>query len=262
MNLSKHILLTFVLGIAALLCGRWGYTDDGLRRMTPQEALSKFVAGNLAYQDGDYGRAITEYESVLRSGMENGALYYNLANSYFKKDKVGKAVLNYERAKQFLPRDGDLDFNYQYTVAQARKTFSEGKKGIVEKLMDKHAAFYTEAEMAWIIVALSFLVAATHLLSLYGKWPLRRRRGVLSLLAACLIVFVFSFVVKVQGQEDLAIVTGRADARFEPRADATSHFILGEGEKIKVLKVEEGWAKIERPDGKSGWLPQEVFEYI
>ncbi len=262
MSFKKYVLSACVFGLAALFCDHGGHADEASRRMTPREALSKFVAGNLAYQDGEYDRAITEYESVVRSGLENGALYYNIGNSYFRKDKLGKAVLNYERAKRFLPRDADSDFNYHYACAQARVTFSDGKKGIVAKLMDKHAAFYTEAEMAWAIAALSFLVAALHLLSLYLKWPPRRRRGVLAVLAVLLLVYICGFVHKVQRQEGLAIMTSRAQARFEPRVDATGHFALGEGERIKVLKTEEGWAKIERPDGKSGWVEQTAFEHI
>jgi tetratricopeptide (TPR) repeat protein len=259
---KKYILPVFIFSLAAFLYGRWGYADDGLQRMTLREALLKFVAGNLAYQGGDYERAVTEYESVLRSGLENGALYYNLGNSYFKKNQQGKAVLNYERAKRFLPRDADLDFNYEYARTQARVTSFDGKKGIIAKLMDKHAAFYTEAEMAWAISALSFLVAALHLLSLYLKWPPRRRRGVLAVPAVCLAVFVLGFASKVHKEEGLAVAVSRTDARFEPRADATSHFVLGEGEKFKVLKIEEGWAKVERSDGKSGWVAQTAFEHI
>lgn len=262
MRMRKHIVIAFIFGAALLLSSRAGDGDELLRRMTSQEALSKFVAGNLAYQGGDYDRAVTEYESVLRSGLESGALYYNLGNAYFKKHKLGKAVLNYERARQFLPRDGDVNFNYLYALSQARTPSSVGKKSLVAKLMDKHAVFYTEAEMVWIIVVLSALIAALHLASLYLKWPLRRRRGVLAVLAVCLVVYICSFVHKVQRQEGLAIVTNRAFARFEPRADATSHFALGEGERIKVLKAEEGWAKIERPDGKTGWVEQADFEHI
>ena len=79
-----------------------------------KENLAKFYEANFAYKEGEYAKAILVYEEVLQDGLESGSLYYNLGNSYFKDEKLGKAILNYERAKLFMPRDGDLVSNYQY----------------------------------------------------------------------------------------------------------------------------------------------------
>src|SRR3989338_6444849 len=75
---------------------------------------TQFTLGNVAYKSGDYPKAIEAYEGILSRQIESGALYYNLGNCYVKTNHVGKAVLNYERAKRLIPRDSQLEFNLRY----------------------------------------------------------------------------------------------------------------------------------------------------
>jgi len=49
---------------------------------------------------------------------------------------------------------------------------------------------------------------------------------------------------------------------FEPQDDSTIHFTLTEGAKIRILKREGRWYKIDRLDGKRGWVPKEFIESI
>ena len=55
------------------------------------------------------------------------------------------------------------------------------------------------------------------------------------------------FINKVESQKDLAIVTAEIAAKFEPRPEATTHFDLPEGIKIKILKIDGVLAQIEPP---------------
>lgn len=58
---------------------------------------------NTAYINGDYHRAVVLYEEILSRGLSSVKLYYNLANSYFKEDRLGKAILFYRRALRLAP---------------------------------------------------------------------------------------------------------------------------------------------------------------
>lgn len=78
------------------------------------KAESLFSQGNQSYAKEGLEEAITAYETILNMGLEGGALYYNLGNAYFKHGSLGKAILNYLRAKRFLPRDADLASNLSY----------------------------------------------------------------------------------------------------------------------------------------------------
>ena len=66
------------------------------------------------YRNGEYDKAIETYEMILNDGYEGTALYYNLANSYYRIGKLGYAILNYERALKLSPTDEDVKHNLAF----------------------------------------------------------------------------------------------------------------------------------------------------
>ena len=68
------------------------------------------IDADSAYVRGDYAQAIALYEELLEEG-ESSEVYYNLGNSYFKADNIGKSILNYERALLLNPGNSDIRAN-------------------------------------------------------------------------------------------------------------------------------------------------------
>jgi len=75
---------------------------------TPQEL---FDQANNAYNKGQYTKAIEQYEAILASEEFSTEIYYNLGNAYWKNKKLGKAVLNFERVLKLSPNDNDTAYN-------------------------------------------------------------------------------------------------------------------------------------------------------
>jgi tetratricopeptide (TPR) repeat protein len=224
------------------------------------EAISKFAAAGLAYKTEDYDRAVAAYEAILGGGKESGALYYNLGNSYFRKGDLGRAVLNYERARRLIPRDGDLNFNARYVRTRLNARVPEGAAGVWQQLVEPRIRNWTDRELAWALCGLALLLAAAHVSSLYGRWPRRSRRGVIGALGLVWLICAGGFAVKIAAEKDTAAAVAAGEAKFEPRKDATTHFPFTAGTPVKILKVEDNWVKIKRPDGKIGWAQEKVFE--
>ncbi len=262
MNIRKMLYcLAILLGWLGGHCQGVHAQDSGSSTLDGR-AISQFVSAGLAYRDGRYEEAIRRYEEILQKGRESGALYYNLGNSYFKEGDLGRAVLNYERARRLIPRDSDLNFNYRYVLSQSGQNIVKNAMSFGEGLIDSYIQFYTRAEMLVIIIFLSLLIGIAHLLSLYLKWSVRFQKGIIGVLTAVWILYGSGFIIKIQAERNLAVVVEKTEAKFEPREDATVHFSLNEGAKIKILKIEGGWIKIKRPDGKIAWIPQKVLESI
>jgi predicted membrane channel-forming protein YqfA (hemolysin III family) len=122
--------------------------------------------------------------------------------------------------------------------------------------------FWSAEELQWIAFG-AFVVAGTFLLvALYAG--LRRKRvmigmGILGVVALYLLGAVIFQVVDRSGQ---AVCVERVEARFEPSAQATAYFKIPEGTEIKVLREKERWFKVERSDGKVGWVPIKSVERI
>src|SRR2546426_6371118 len=74
-------------------------------------ALTDFKAANALYDAGKFAEAAAAYERVE---PKTASVYFNLGNAFFRQDKVGLAVLNYERARRLAPRDPDILANLKF----------------------------------------------------------------------------------------------------------------------------------------------------
>ncbi len=225
-------------------------------------ALSNFVKGNSAYQEGHYDEAIQYYEAILREGSGSGAVLYNLGNSYFKKKMLGKAVLNYERARRLIPRDSDLESNYHYALSLIKKFSDPPQKGELQRAWENWLDYFSADEWAWGAYVWLLLTVVLHLLTLWLKWPANSRRAAAGVLIAVWLLHVFAFMQKLSDEEGYAVAVGETKALFEPREESTAHFDLVEGGRVELLKTEGDWAKVRRPDGKMGWVRREFVEKI
>ena len=63
-------------------------------------------------------------------------------------------------------------------------------------------------------------------------------------------------------RKEAVIIAETSDSKFEPFTDATTFFTLYEGQKVLIVTSENGWVKIERPDGKQGWTKATDIESI
>jgi len=223
------------------------------------EFTRSYAAANNAYRDGKYDDAIAGYETVLKHGFESGPLYYNLGNSYFKKQQFGKALVNYERARRLMPRDLDLMANSQFAASEVQNhvpfTLSPW-----QKLWQRHIEFYSRDEMVLIISVLLIFLGAAHLLVLYFGW--KTGRLAMGGFAVLFLIFAYGLQMKLSADRDAGILIKTAAARFEPSDKATIYFELPVGQRVQVHEREGGWAKIERPDGKAGWVSEESLEGI
>jgi hypothetical protein len=62
-----------------------------------------------------YKKAAMRYERLINEGgIENGKIYYNLGNTYFRMNDIGRAILNYLKAEQYIPDDSNLKQNLTY----------------------------------------------------------------------------------------------------------------------------------------------------
>jgi hypothetical protein len=90
--------------------------DPGTRQRTFLRALEVFDA---AKGPADYRESAGLYESIVSDGFENGAVYYNLGNAWFRAGEYGRSILAYRKAKLYRPRDPYLDANLRHVLAVA-----------------------------------------------------------------------------------------------------------------------------------------------
>ena len=90
--------------------------EPGTRERTFLHALEVFDSAKVA---ADYRESAALLESLLTDGFQNGAVYYNLGNAYFRAGEYGRAIAAYRKAKAFRPRDPYLEANLSQALSLA-----------------------------------------------------------------------------------------------------------------------------------------------
>ncbi len=214
-----------------------------------------FSEANSLYRHNQYDAALAEYEKILDSGLENGNLYYNMGNCYFKKGELGRAILSYERAKSFIPGDSDLRSNYEYARSSLNLGPDALSGGWFTRTLYKAFAGMGINILAVILSLVYILILTAMALRMFVD---RRFRFYKIIIASLLLVFALSMGALYRKRQFLnkgaVVVVKEMEAKFEPLEKATTYFTLPEGTKVMVVDSAANWLKVKRQDNKVGWV--------
>ena len=229
----------------------------------PDAPKTIFFRANASYAEEHYAEAAAQYEQLVAAGLASGSLYFNLGNAYFKTGDVGRAILEYERARRWIPGDPDLRANLSHARSVAR-TVDEPSvwSRLLFPLADRFStdALLLAASVLYA-VGMLFLVAAR-----LAERIARVARTAALVVALALAVVVPSLVDRLATVDlvDYAVVVARADAtvRFEPSAGGTVHFVAKPGSVLRVVGTRDGWVQVMRDDGRRGWAERAAVEMV
>ncbi|RLS75921.1 MAG: hypothetical protein DWI02_11830 [Planctomycetota bacterium] len=114
MNLITSVCAFF--GFLGLFRTEVFAVDAGSRQRAFVQAIELFDAAKTPEQYRESARVL---ESILADGFQNGAVYYNLGNAYYRAGDYGRAILNYRKAKPYRPRDPYLKANLEQALKAA-----------------------------------------------------------------------------------------------------------------------------------------------
>jgi len=221
---------------------------------------SDFNQANGLYSKGQYEKAASAYENILAGGNSNAALYYNLGNAYYKTQRLGKAVLNFERAARLKPRDNDIRFNLNFL----RNIVKEPGEPFPEILLTYINNILSLNEMTVICSLFFFLLIAGVIYYVISK-----QQKILvfnTFLLTGVIIFSGWLPIKINKEvlsHEAIIVTGSADVRNGPGTENSVGFTLPEGRKVLVLGAKDDWAAIGlKAEGLKGWIEKKYLEEI
>lgn len=230
---------------------------------TQAEVSQSFYLANLLYKENKYSPAIEQYNKIRALGFENGYLYYNLANSYFKNGELSRAVLNYERARFFIPSDSDLKSNYDYTKSLLNLSQEESSANLFLKNINKLSEGFSMNALTLLLSLLYTVFCAILILRIFIRGIKRYGSLLIPLAIALFTLTAIALNQKIDDLNNGAIVINKEiAAKFEPFDNATTYFTLREGAKIKVVDAANNWYKIKRGDEKIGWVNKAGVEMI
>jgi len=224
-------------------------------------------SANQAYINGDYARAINQYEMILEQGYESAALYYNLGNAYYKQNIIDQAILNYERALLLKPHDEDIKYNLEMAN---RLTVDR-----IEKLPEFFLDVWIRNCMNWFssnhwaIISISAFVLALIFISIYlytRKYGVKKFSfwlGLIFILITILaLIFAYQQKKKIIVKDTAIVMSPSVTVKSSPDVSGTDLFVIHEGTKVWLQDKVGDWKEIKLSDGSKGWLRAEDIEEI
>lgn len=242
-------------------------TDEASAATDNLPAEELWAKANGAYSNGDMQSAVAAYEQILSRRLHSAALYYNLANAYFKQGELGKALLNYNRASRIAPGDEDIRHNQEY----AEKMTKDSIEKIPEFFLTTWIRQVRGALSctAWTILSLVMLAAALAMALIYllsQRMSLRKVGFYTMAVAVLLFVITSAFALSERRmlieQGEAIVMSTAASVKSSPDKAATELFVLHEGTKLFIGESIDGWAEVRIADGRKGWIEDKRIERI
>jgi tetratricopeptide (TPR) repeat protein len=224
--------------------------------VTTPEVL--FQQANKLYETGAYAQAIDGYQAILNSGLKNGYVYYNLGNALLKQKRVGEAIIAYERAKRFLPRDEDVAFNLDYARALTLDKMGQWDSGKIARVLAAIRDFFTPNEVSLFFILMYLVLTILGVLFIFVSRPWRIRivygallPGLLMVFSGLLLGFQISHNAAVQ---EAILLTPKTEARTGPGEGYSTVFEIHEGAKVRIQREKLDWVEIKLPNKVIGWV--------
>lgn len=219
------------------------------------------------YAAGEYDVALADYEAILNQGKYSAALYYNLANTYFKLDQLGKAILYYNRALRLSPTDEDIRHNLEYAEQMTKDSIEEIPEFVLTTWMKAIRGVCSAT--AWTIISLVMLVLALSMALAYllaHRLSLRKTGFYVMVVAGLLFIVTTLFALSerkmVVDSREAIVMNSAVSIKSSPDRAAVELFVLHEGTKVYIGSEMAGWAEVRIADGRKGWIESNRIEKI
>ncbi len=244
-----------------------GVASSEVEAPANRSAEELWSSANAAYSSADYATALADYQTILDKGLHSAALYYNLANAYYKSEQLGKAILYYNRALRLAPADEDIRHNLEYAEQMTKDSIEEIPEFVLTTWV--HAVRGALSSTAWTIVSLIMLATALVMALFYllARRMTLRKMGFYTMVVSILLfiftsLFAWSEREMIVNSKEAIIMTSAVSIKSSPDRAATELFVLHEGTKVSIGDEIGGWAEVRISDGRKGWIEQSRIEKI
>ena len=213
-----------------------------------------------------YRQAAMRYESIVtKGGIQNGKLYYNTGNVYFRIKDIGRAILNYRRAQEYIPNDPNLRQNLSYARNFRKDKIEEKQETKVFKtLFFWHYDLSTRIK----IIVFSILFCAIWLIAgirLFFKhsilgWGLFGVVVLSMMIGGSLIAESISLHREIPGVIiDIEVIARKGNSQnYAPSFTEPLHA----GTEFNLLEKRDNWFYIELPDSRTCWVPAKSVDLV
>ena len=252
-NRKTFILIRRIIAAASLLLAIHTTTAGATK-----DKSELWQVANKLYAQKQYDSAAACYELLLtKNGAADLWVHYNLGNTYYRLNKVGAAILHYEKAQHLDPHNKQVADNLKLAKGRVLNPLPEFPPIFFIRWWYSFVDAFSPDVWAW----LCFLVFSGVLAVVYfartrkagfshsGRWL---SVGVVCLLV-CGCMTYFSYDVR---QDSRKAVVMQAGIGFldSPQANGKVLGTLPEGTVLEINQEEGEFYNVKLPNGREGWI--------
>lgn len=274
----------YIILILSLLCISYSYAQEAEQAVESAEQAASTVEqrvaqpmaatptqmweqANAAYNSGDYSSALKLYEAIQTEGLHSAALYYNMANAYFKMDELAESILYYNRALRLAPADEDIRHNLEYAESMTKDSIEKIPEFILTTWVRAVRGAFSST--AWSVLSLVLLATSLAMMLVYllAQRLSLRKVGFYVMMTAGVLFILTTIFAWGEGRMDVehreaVVMNSAVSIKSSPDRAATELFVLHEGTKLVIGATIDGWAEVRIADGRKGWIEESRIERI
>lgn len=225
-----------------------------------EEAFNK---GNVAYKEANFAVAYEAYSEAVTLDSTQATLWFNLGNAAFKIGRLAESILCFERSLKLNPQLEDAQKNLEIA---GKQRIDKIKVSPSEKwnLGWQNMLTGIGATTFGIIALVALLLS---LIGWFARAYINAKALQATLSVALLVVFGVSAFFGLKAHRIISnypyaiVMEPKADVYTAPNGENIS-FVLHEGTRVEVNKVDGDWAEIALADGKVGWMKLAWMERV
>ncbi len=233
----------------------------------PVEPANLFTKANKYYAENNFKEAEKLYTQIIDAGYISSEVYYNLANTCYRRQKFTDAIYFYEKAALYNPGDKDIKHNLNFAKLTMHKRIQDSPKLFLSKSYADIVNSYTADTWAFISIvsfALALIMVLVYLFSNIRRMKIIGFTFALALFLSSLFTFLFSKNRNnLENGQSLAIVfSENVPLRSSPDETATILIRISAGHKIEIRDHSGNWIEVELGNGQVGWLPADAVKIL
>jgi len=211
------------------------------------------------YKNGEYAKALEEYNECLDRGIQNAELYLNIGNCYYRMGDFGKSLLYYRRGWFLDPSNENILNNISLFKRNESNPnpFISFFSRIIDRISLRVFSYLLVLSFSLLVIIIAIRLIQTIKLINFPVNPLLILVG---------LFFIFSLI-------GFSIWYGRVKSRWVVTT-ATTMAYSGPDEEFKELmrvdKAEEGslvredsgWWLVHFHSGEGGWIDSTTAELV
>lgn len=219
---------------------------------------NNFARANQAAANGKLQDAIRAYEEIVASNPQASGAWYNLGNTAFEANEIGKSVAALRTAQSLAPRDMRITRNLE----RVRRSVDERWDPPAEPAF-LHSVFFWHFRLS--VAELGWLLTSVGTLGWFSVWWLGRMRDNAHssvtgwiLVGILTVTFGTSWLIRTLRPRAIAVVKRNgASVRVGTDRRSDVRFLTREGHELRWKQIEGTWVQVERSDGEGGWIPRD-----